>query len=106
MIEKEPASKPVWVDPDDAPEWTDEMFERADYYEGGKLVRRGRPKSEHPKVAISIRLSEDVLNRFKASGPGWQSRIDAALKEWLAEHPGQLKGHAKGRAAAKFPKGK
>lgn len=71
------------------PEWTEEMFERADYYEGDKLVRRGRPRSEHPKVAISIRLSEDVLARFKAFGPGWQSRIDAALKEWLAQHPGQ-----------------
>jgi uncharacterized protein (DUF4415 family) len=40
-------------------------------------------------VAISIRLSEDVLSRFKASGPGWQSRIDSALKDWLAQHPGR-----------------
>ena len=74
---------------DEIPEWTDEMFERADLYEGEKLVRHGRPRAKHPKVAISIRLSEEVLNRFKASGPGWQSRIDAALKEWLAQHPGQ-----------------
>jgi uncharacterized protein (DUF4415 family) len=74
---------------EDVPEWTDDVFERADYYEGGKLVRRGRPRSEHPKVAISIRLSEDVLSRFKASGPGWQSRIDSALKDWLAQHPGR-----------------
>jgi uncharacterized protein (DUF4415 family) len=44
---------------------------------------------EHPKVAISIRLLEDVLSRFKASGPGSQSRVDAALKEWLAQHPGR-----------------
>ena len=86
---KERASTSTSVDPDDAPEWTDEMFERADLYEGEKLIRRGRPRSEHPKVAISIRLSEDVLTRFKASGPGWQSRIDAALKEWLAQHPGR-----------------
>jgi uncharacterized protein (DUF4415 family) len=71
------------------PELEEDFFECADYYEGDKLVRRGRPKSEHPKIAISIRLSEDVLTRFKASGPGWQSRIDSALKEWLAEHPGQ-----------------
>src|SRR5688572_4515396 len=71
------------------PELDDDFFERAGYHEGGKLVRRGRPKSEHPKIATSIRLSEDVLSRFKASGPGWQSRIDAALKEWLATHPGQ-----------------
>jgi uncharacterized protein (DUF4415 family) len=74
---------------EEIPEWTDEMFERADLYEGEKLIRRGRPRSEHPKVAISIRLSEEVLSRFKASGPGWQSRIDAALKEWLAQHPGR-----------------
>ena len=75
---------------EEIPELDEQFFERADYYEGGKLVRRGRPRSEHPKVAISIRLSEEVLARFKASGPGWQSRIDAALKEWLAQHPGGL----------------
>jgi uncharacterized protein (DUF4415 family) len=74
---------------EEIPELDDDFFERADFYEGGKLVRRGRPRSEHPKVAISIRLSEDVLSRFKAFGPGWQSRIDAALKEWLAQHPGR-----------------
>lgn len=87
MTGKEPATSAAWVDPDDAPEWTDEMFDRADLYHGDRLVRRGRPKAERPKVAINIRLSPDVLDRFKASGPGWQSRIDAALKEWLAEHP-------------------
>lgn len=72
------------------PELDDDFFERADLYEGGRLVRRGRPRAEHPKVPISIRLSEEVLARFRASGPGWQSRIDAALKEWLAAHPGPL----------------
>jgi uncharacterized protein (DUF4415 family) len=92
MNGKENGSHATWVDPDDAPEWTEEMFERADYYEGGKLVRRGRPPSAHPKVAISIRLSEDVLTRFKATGPGWQSRIDAALKEWLDEQTERAKG--------------
>jgi len=71
------------------PELDDAFFERADYHEGGRLVRRGRPKADHPKIATSIRLSEDVLSRFRASGPGWQSRIDAALKDWLATHPGQ-----------------
>jgi uncharacterized protein (DUF4415 family) len=92
MNGKENGSHATWADPDDAPEWTEEMFERADYYEGGKLVRRGRPPSAHPKVAISIRLSEDVLTRFKATGPGWQSRIDAALKEWLDEQTERAKG--------------
>lgn len=73
---------------DEIPELDENFFDRADLHEGGKLVRRGRPPSAQPKVAISIRLSQDVLERFKASGPGWQSRIDGVLKEWLAQHPG------------------
>src|SRR3712207_5252159 len=77
---------------EEIPELDEDFFERADDYEGEKLVRRGRPKAEHPKVAISSRLSEDVLTTCKASGPGWQSRSEAALKEWLAEHPGTRKG--------------
>jgi len=44
---------------------------------------RGRPKAETTKERITIRLSADVLERFRAAGPGWQTRIDAALKEWL-----------------------
>lgn len=71
---------------DELPEWTDEMFERADFYIGDKLVRRGRPKSEAPKKPISIRLSQDVLDAFKADGPGWQTRIDEALRDWLKTH--------------------
>ncbi|TBW38468.1 hypothetical protein EYW49_09375 [Siculibacillus lacustris] len=84
-VSKKPSGE--WVDPDDAPEWTDEMFERADLYVGETLIRRGRPKSATPKVAVNIRLSADVVARFKAGGRGWQTRIDAALKDWLAAHP-------------------
>lgn len=87
MTERGKDSGGAWVDPDDSPEWTDEMFDRADVYEGDRLIRRGRPKSDAPKVPINIRLSPDVVERFKASGPGWQTRIDAALKEYIAEHP-------------------
>jgi len=47
---------------------------------------RGRPKSETTKERITIRLSPDVLGRFRASGSGWQGRIDAALKSWLKRH--------------------
>ncbi len=50
------------------------------------LMRHGRPPSETTKEEISIRLSRDVIDQFKASGDGWQSRIDSALKEWLKEH--------------------
>jgi uncharacterized protein (DUF4415 family) len=66
------------------------MFDQADLIEGDKLVRRGRPRSENPKVPINIRLSPDVVERFRATGPGWQSRIDTALRQWLEEHPEQV----------------
>jgi uncharacterized protein (DUF4415 family) len=46
----------------------------------------GRPKAEVTKERITIRLSPDVLAAFKATGKGWQSRIDAALKKWVQEH--------------------
>lgn len=49
-------------------------------------LRRGRPKAEVTKELISLRLSRDVLDRFRATGQGWQTRIDEALKEWMREH--------------------
>ena len=41
----------------------------------------GRPKSDNPKQAISIRLDAEVIERFKASGDGWQSRMNEALRK-------------------------
>jgi uncharacterized protein (DUF4415 family) len=38
------------------------------------------------KERATIRLSRDVLDRFRATGPGWQTRVDAALREWLESH--------------------
>lgn len=81
MSENKRASKPIWTDPDDAPELDDAWFRSADQYEGGKLVRRGRPLSETRKKAISLRVDADVLDRFRASGPGWQSRMNDALRK-------------------------
>lgn len=46
----------------------------------------GRPKAEVTKERITIRLSPDVLEKFRASGTGWQTRIDAALRDWLRTH--------------------
>ncbi len=46
-------------------------------------VRRGRPPLATPKVSTTIRLSPDVLAHFKADGRGWQTRINAALREWI-----------------------
>ncbi len=52
-----------------------------------KPQRLGRPLSEQTKERITIRLSHDVVLAFRATGAGWQTRIDAALKEWLSLHP-------------------
>ena len=48
---------------------------------------RGRPKSPHKKQLVSIRYSPEVLNYFKSFGVGWQARMDAALKEYITNHP-------------------
>ena len=50
------------------------------------LKPRGRPPAEVVKDRITIRLSPDVTAAFRASGDGWQTRIDAALKDWLRTH--------------------
>lgn len=43
------------------------------------------------KERITIRLSPDVLASFRATGDGWQTRMDAALRDWLKQHPQQVR---------------
>lgn len=89
MTERKANTTQQWIDPDDAPEWTDEVFERAEIRRAGKVVRpasgtltkRGRPKLERPKVQVTLRLDQDIVERFRAGGPGWQSRMNEALKK-------------------------
>jgi uncharacterized protein (DUF4415 family) len=50
---------------------------------------RGRPVGTHKddtKQAVTVRYSPDVLEAFKATGPGWQARMNDALREWLGQH--------------------
>ena len=81
------ASQP---DPEN-PEWTEEMaanaLRLADLPPSLRAKLRGGPRAVIVKERTTIRLSADVLARFRATGSGWQTRIDAALKEWLAQHP-------------------
>jgi uncharacterized protein (DUF4415 family) len=67
------------------PEVTGQCLSEADEYMAGRLVRRGRPRVPVTKTAVSIRFSADVLSYFRATGPGWQTRMDAALREWIEE---------------------
>jgi uncharacterized protein (DUF4415 family) len=74
---------------EEMPEWTDDQWDRAEIAIGGKVIRpatgtltkRGRPKSEAPKRSVHLRLSPDVLDHFRSKGPGWQTRIDEALRK-------------------------
>jgi len=81
--------KPELID-DENPEWTDAMVKKSVRFDSlpttlqAKL--RGRPKATVTKERITIRLSRDVVERFRASGDGWQTRVDAALQDWLKSH--------------------
>lgn len=48
-------------------------------------VRRGRPLGSATKAQVTLRLDADLVARFRASGPGWQTRINAVLREALAQ---------------------
>ena len=50
-------------------------------------LRIERPKAEVTKERITIRLSRDVVTQFRATGEGWQTRMDSALRQYIAEHP-------------------
>ena len=52
------------------------------------LMPRGRPKADVTKVRVGIRLSQEVIDHFKASGGGWQTRIDAVLRQFIAAQTG------------------
>ena len=47
---------------------------------------RGRPKSGNAKQLVSVRYSQEVLEYFKASGEGWQSRMDSVLRQYVLRH--------------------
>jgi uncharacterized protein (DUF4415 family) len=50
------------------------------------LVRRGRPLGSGSKTQVTLRLDVEVIQKFKASGDGWQTRINDALKSWVQSH--------------------
>ncbi|MBZ6416000.1 MAG UNVERIFIED_CONTAM: BrnA antitoxin family protein [Methylobacterium ajmalii] len=62
----------------------------ADRHEAGRLVSRGRgrPRLDNPKRQVTLRLDADVIEGFRATGSGWQGRINAILREAL-EQPGR-----------------
>lgn len=81
MNKNKPFTDNGWTDQDDAPDlseapWTERLIPVP--------VRRGRPRLEKPKVATTLRLDADIVTHFRTGGAGWQSRLNAALREWIA----------------------
>nr|WP_245606959.1 BrnA antitoxin family protein [Simplicispira psychrophila] len=68
------------TDPDAAP------FTDAEWTQAKPLVRRGRPMGSGTKTQVTLRLDAEVLAKFKATGDGWQTRINEALKNWVQTH--------------------
>jgi len=81
---------------EEIPELTDDDFARGTAMIGDRVVsekefseawrknwkgKGGRPKSERPKQVINLRVDADVLESFRAGGPGWQTRMNAALRK-------------------------
>lgn len=67
-------------DPDATP-YTDAEWEAVK-----PTLKRGRPLAAVTKERITIRLSPEVVQAFRATGEGWQTRMNAALKDWLKTH--------------------
>ncbi len=82
MDENKRSTDQEWVDPDDAPDlstpyWQDII--------GAEEVTRGRPKIPNPKISTTLRLDVEVIEHFRQGGPGWQSRINATLRDAIAK---------------------
>lgn len=97
MTAKSKSTKATWVDPDDAPELTDAFFAKATPRIGDNVVshaeyvtavrKRGRPAGSttaDAKQAVKLRLDPEVLAVLRATGPGWQTRINTILRERFA----------------------
>jgi uncharacterized protein (DUF4415 family) len=80
---QKPSDFYVWdgKDEDDKPLTSQELANGLKAYK-----KRGRPFSAATKEQIAIRLDLEVLDAFRKEGPGWQTRINDALKDWLKHH--------------------
>ena len=74
------ATKKPWVDPDDEPELPQEWFDSAEVVKDGRVIRKGRPPAENPKVSVTMRLDADIVAWLRETGPGWQTRVNDALQ--------------------------
>ncbi|MCX7313319.1 MAG: BrnA antitoxin family protein [Hyphomicrobiales bacterium] len=81
MPTKKKSGSAAWTDSDDAPPLTEAFFDRAEIRHGDRTIRRGRPPLPNPKQAVKLRLDADVVAAYRATGDGWQTRINADLRK-------------------------
>jgi uncharacterized protein (DUF4415 family) len=89
MPTKQPDTAAQSIDPDDAPELDEDFFATAQISKGDVVLRqatatyasRGRPRLADPKQLVSIRLDRVVVEKLRAEGPGWQSRVNELLRK-------------------------
>jgi uncharacterized protein (DUF4415 family) len=74
-----------WIDLDDAPELTEDWFAKAALMEGEKVVSRGGRPRGSDKEQVTLRLDKVVLAHFRATGPGWQTRMNEALRRVVGD---------------------
>jgi uncharacterized protein (DUF4415 family) len=87
---------PDWVDPDDSPEWTAEMFEKATPMIGGREVTWDEyrnalkeavvatpPNTTDSKVSFVFEIDADILKAFISTGDNWEVRMNDALRDWM-----------------------
>ncbi len=97
-VKSQDSPKP-WVDPDDAPELTQDFFEQGEWKIGEQPVSglagasalrealsRNHPEMQGAQQALTVRYDAEVIEAFKATGKGWQARMNDALKDWLQTH--------------------
>ena len=83
MKEKKRSLPAIWKDPEDAPSLDAAFFESAELFDGASPKTRGRPKASITKEPIKLRLDADVLAALRASGDGWQTRVNEMLRASL-----------------------
>lgn len=71
---------------DDIAELDDDFFANADIYQGNRLIKKGRPRQQKPKIATTLRLDPKIIEFFKADGKGYQTRINQVLLDYIATH--------------------
>src|SRR3954454_8643645 len=99
---------------DENPEWTARDFAKAKPASEilpAELIAQfrnkgGRPRAEHPKEAVKLRIDADVLAKFRESGPGWQTRINGILRVAVSVPTSRGEAKAAKRMAPKPASGK